>query len=314
MVYKFHIIKASGDNYSIGYEIGRKLKKVMKNITNKKIIDVKNYKTKTKSFLKYTKQTYPELINELKGLSDGSDLPFELVFAFNCREAFVQKNERCTTFIDPKKRLIAHNEDWDGNIENLYILKAKINKLKILSLNYALELSGTSVAITSNSLVQTINDLSSNDTQIGVPKNFIARRILEKKSINEIKNTLNNTKRASGFNHIIWTSEGFFNIESTAKKYILQKIDKKFVHTNHYLTSLSNFESTKSISTRDRLKRAREIIGSKNMKQILSDRKCYPNSILSKRTLASIIIKDTEIQIKPNIKKENYSKYKTTFL
>lgn len=301
---RLQIIKASGNNYEVGYEIGSKLKSRIKILSQKSLPKIKNYNKKITPFLKYTKRKYPELIEELKGLSDGSDISFELMFAFNCREAFENKYERCTTIVDPDRKIIAHNEDWNGDISNIYILKAKIKNLKIISLNYALELSGTSVAVTAD-IIQTINDLSSNDMQIGIPKNFIARKILETKSIEEIESVLN-SKRASGFNHIIKTHEGFFNIETTSKKYFIEKIEEKFTHTNHYLSMLREFEATKSKTTKIRLKRSIELLKTKQYMKILSTK-----PVLSKRTLASVIIKENSILVKPNRINENYRKYNT---
>lgn len=299
-------VEAKGTNYDIGFEIGRALKpKITKHYqkTMQEIIfkgkNFNQYVSETEPFFRPVKKTFPFLIDELKGLADGSGVPFDFFFRVNCKEGTSDINlGGCTTAISRGSQgiLIGHNEDWVPDaIDYIYVLKAEVNGVKFLGLNYSSTLCGNSATLNSFGLVQTINELRSTDDQIGVPKNFVSRAILEAGDIDEVIEIFKKTKRAFSYNHNLVHKNRIVNIETTSKLFQITEIKEDyFVHANHYLTPLSKFGKPPIKSSLMRQKRASELVRPNmeidEMKVLLSDVENYPNSISNNRTIASIIV------------------------
>jgi hypothetical protein len=151
-------------------------------------------------------------------------------------------------------------------------------------------------------LVQCINDVYQTK-QIGVPKNYIARAILEVKSLDEAEILIRNTPKASGFNHVLAQGNEIRNIEIAGNSIGIQKvIDKPYTHTNHYLTDeLKSLEAFHTKSSEERYKRASELLKDnlsvQDIKNILSDTKnqefpiCRPDE-----TIGSAIFMPSELK------------------
>src|SRR5690606_14140046 len=133
--------------------------------------------------------TFPHLIEEMQGIADGAQVEFEDILLFNTREIYDLLDEgreedwdHCTiaaTF-NADGGLVGHNEDWDSEAQDeLYILKAEINGLKLLALNYAGMLPGLSASMNGYGLVQCVNELHHTSYQIGIPKVVLARAVLD---------------------------------------------------------------------------------------------------------------------------------------
>jgi hypothetical protein len=125
-------------------------------------------------------------------------------------------------------------------------------------------------------LVQCINDIYQTN-RIGVPKNYIARAILEAKSLDEAQGIIEIVPRGSGFNHVLAQGNEVRNIEIAGDKIGIQRaINKSYAHTNHYLTEeLKALEKFHTKSSEERYKRATELLKenmtSDDVKNILSD-------------------------------------------
>src|SRR5690606_11855208 len=60
----------------------------------------------------YTEQAFPWIIDEIAGLAQGLDLPFDDVFLWNCRgDLWALAPDGCTTVLGPAR--LSHNEDGD---------------------------------------------------------------------------------------------------------------------------------------------------------------------------------------------------------
>lgn len=284
---RFPIIRVEGSNYEVGIVIGRSRQKVIQKILaqNKKLFEknFRKYLQQSETFLKQANKYFPQYVDELRGIADGAQVTFQELFLSNNREVanFDPMVSHCTIIGIPTEDgyLVGHNEDWDADaLTHLYILDATINGTKIFGLNYANNIIGASVAINGFGLVEAVNELSHQDTQIGVPKDFIARAILDCKKLEEIEDLMKNIPRAAGFNHVLVQGKRLWNIESSAKEYAIEKIDhKKYVHTNHYLTELRRIDTQKNEETRLRYDKVKtqldkiQIVG--DIKKLLSDRK-----------------------------------------
>lgn len=210
---------------------------------------------KSLPFLAITEQIFPQFVLELRGLAEGIGVPFERVWAIQCRDEVLGllKNEKCSSvFIRTDTGwLVGHNEDdfWNGfskeEVRQLYFIVHKtIAGSSIFYLGFPSMVGGETVSLHSSGVIQTINTLHHINIQIGVPRNIIARALSEMRSLDTIQTTLSQTKRASGYCHTFLIDNTLSCIESTEASYELIDTGDRFVHTNHYLGSLSRFEES----------------------------------------------------------------------
>jgi hypothetical protein len=208
-------------------------------------------------------------MTELRAVAAGAGVDTRAYFLLNNREADLESPEHfhtdhCTTAVSMSDTgsLMGHNEDWGSqSIHLLYVLKATINSLTFIGLNYCIFIPGSSASMNSEGLVQGINDLW-HPLGFGVPRNFLARAVLQCRTLDQAETVITSTKRASGHNHVLVQGREVRNIETSARRvYAQSMLNKSFVHTNHCLVkSMQADESEPSVSSRSRLTRAQALV------------------------------------------------------
>jgi len=204
-------------------------------------------------FLEVTERMFPQFVAELQGLAEGIGVPFERVWAIQCRDEIIghHQNERCSSvFVRTDAGwIVGHNEDdfWNGfskeEARKLYFLVRKtIAGDSIFYLGFPFMIGGETISIHSSGTVQTINTLHHKNIQIGVPRNIIARALCEVDSFDKVRNLLGNTRRASGYCHTLLIEGTLSCIESTERSFEFIPTGDRFTHTNHYLGSLVESE------------------------------------------------------------------------
>ncbi len=240
--------------YDAGKQIGVATKELHQSFYTKFVpgIPWKTLVSESLPYLAETKKSFPHFVEEMRGLADGIEMPFERVWAFNCRDEVESPYpERCSSvFIHTNSGwIVGHNEDdyWNGFQENemreYYFMVSKTisgNGLTYLACPFMI--GGETVSVNSSGIIQTINTLYHAHNQIGVPKNIIARAVSEAKSIEEIKGILAKTKRASGYCHNLLINNNLYCIESTENNFEFIKTTDRFVHTNYFQGLLSSAE------------------------------------------------------------------------
>ena len=272
----------------MGFSIGKAVQAVFQKFLNenKKAFEknFSRYLSESQKFLAITVKYFPQYIEELEGIARGAAVSFEELFLVNNREIadhslLSAEPGHCTIVAIPQNGgyLVGHNEDWDMDaIDHLYITNVNINGTRIYGLNYAYNVIGDSVAVNNYGLIEAVNELYHDDEQVGVPKNFVARAILDCKTLEEAEELMQRIPRASGFNHVLVQGMRLWNIESSAKEYVIEKIEgQKFVHTNHYLTELKRIDkgNQESVARYEQAKRLLSDIHTlDDIKELLSDR------------------------------------------
>ncbi len=260
---KIQLIEVEGSYYDVGFQMGSALKnKIKKTIKipekvarEHKFFKIDYFIKISQKYFPYANKYFPQYVTELKGIADGADQDFNLVWLLNTEEVLIDMYfDKCTSIIlkENGNMHLYHNEDFEQTYaNNLAIVKAKINNsAKFLSLTFAGMLPGSSVSVNSSGMVHGVNSLHPKDTKIGLPKNFIARALTEAKSVNDALKILKNKDRASAYNHILIQNGRAFSIETTADKYKILKVKEDcFAHTNNYLTKLRKFSNITEEST-----------------------------------------------------------------
>ena len=275
-----------------------------------------------KKYLDVTIKFFPQYIEEIKGYATSSHISFEDLWTLMTDVEF---HEKCTTFVINNGQTISHNEDWEKDSKNdICILRKTIKDTTLLELYYYNTLGGVSISINSFGLVQAINTLEHIDSQIGVPRNIIARWLSETKDPEMDYEKLKLIPRANGYNHVFVNKDSVYNLECTAHQQILSKPSPPFIHTNHYISEiLKPLEKTENLTyTFQRYKKTRDLIKDKmSMEEIVkvnSDITEGPRaSIMNERTIAKMVLdlknKIAKIWLKREDKK-NWIDYSLDFL
>jgi hypothetical protein len=314
MIRTFPYLEIKGTYYEVGRSIGEMFRgKIQETIEDrqKMIPHYQLYRTKSEKYARAAQEQYPNLMGELRGMADGAQVPFIDLFFHNCPEAYdkellvewdremAETEEHCTIAVsfNDKGALIGHNEDWGiESLDELYILKATINGTTFLGLNYATSLPGSSAGLNNWGLVECINELYQ-ETNIGVPKCFVSRAILECKTLDEALNVIINTKRASGYNHLLVQRDRVWDIEIAGHDIDIQKHEKMpYVHTNHCISKhMQEYQLFATKNSIARFNRATELVKNSmtfdDMRSLLSDtnNKKYP-ICRENVTIGSVII------------------------
>lgn len=302
---QFPIVRASGTHYEVGRAVGRCIREgIVKLFTNNKSLYPDyfiRFRLQAEELLQLTQNYFPQYVDELRGLADGAGLDMEELFLSNAHQLsyFTDPmiSDHCTIIGIPSgnEYILGHNEDWKAEaLEHLYILDADIAGIHIFGLGYdfANTIIGDSAAINQFGLVEAINELSHQDMQAGVPKAFVARAIIDCKTLEEAEDLIKTIPRRSGFNHLLVQGNRLWNIETSAKEFVTEKKEReKYVHTNHYITHLKRLDLG-TVTSVGRYEKVQKLLSSINtiedIKRVLTDKE--DPQICRNETIGSVII------------------------
>ncbi len=254
------VIEASGSAYEVGFQIGTSLKETVQNHapTVEEYVEIENRWIGSKyldRMIEKTKEFSDNYFQEIKGLSDGLEISFERVFAWNCRGdlrwpddispalAF-SLSEGCTSVMMPTAAnnplTIAHNEDGAAEFSDICVwVSAKPDgKPGYESFMYPGMIAGHSMGANHAGIVQTINNIRVHDLQPGVPRHVVCRAVLDAENLQQVTDILKRADRASGFHHNIGSAkEGrLLSVEAPASGCsILEVEDAPYTHANHLI-------------------------------------------------------------------------------
>lgn len=210
---------------------------------------------------------FPRCFAELRGLAEGLGLPFDDVFAWNCRgDLLTATPDGCTTVQLPgARRVIAHNEDGDpdlrGSCAILYANPA--DGLGFTAFVYPGSLPGHAFAANDAGLVQTVNNIRSLDAGDGVPRMVLTRALLECGSLDEAVATLRSVPRAGSF-HLTLAQTGdprLLGVEFTARTCSVREVTEPAAHANHLVHPTTAGErQVVTASSASRQRRADELL------------------------------------------------------
>ncbi len=279
------VINAKGSNYEAGFSVGKNTSEEIKRFI-KDFSLTKKDKQKVSVLLPFCKKTFPQFVDEIMGLSDGSGVAFEKLFALNLG---LYKAVGCTTIAVKKKGkvLIGHNEDLSH--DDMFLLRlTNRDGSRSLSICYYGFLPGFSATINSHGLFQSMNSLDSKEKNaVGLPVSIISRATMEAKTIEEAVSIITMNKRLGGGNFVFYQKDRIVNIETTANRHVVREQEALLAHTNHYLEAdLKRFEGREDLyNSVSRLIQARTMLSAgkarnfRSFKKILSSHFDFPNSI-----------------------------------
>lgn len=327
-------LKLNGSPYQRGFEHGKLLKKdiqdvielLYEDIRSTTGIDPKEFITlflEQTDYLSSVEQYTPELLEEVKGISDGSGVEFETIFMhqlgdeywFNTKDVMAHS---CSSFGVNKTSQYPSITAQNMDIPEFYhgfqtVIKASepnsSKEVMYLSVPGHLGLTGMnnqSVSINCNTLMQL------DYAKTGLPVTFIVRGVLSKDTQEEAMDFLKRIHHASGQNYILGGPERVYSLECSSNKLEEFRPFENSIftyHTNHpmsntdysanYLASLAAnnktpeeglYECQRIKSFQNRFTENTQSISIDEIKKVLSSRDNDGQDVVSNRfTFASVI-------------------------
>jgi len=304
MTKQIPIVEARGTHLEVGRQIGLACKSgIQKTLTGLRDdlpagITLEQMLQKSKLYLAYSKQVYPQYVEELEGIAEGAVVPFEEIFLSMCEELWEAAAWRGCTDMAARGRatkdgstLVAHTNDLLPKAEeHLVILKVQAGDepefLGISSGGIAISAGFNAAGIS-----LTGNQLDNNDIRPGVPRLLVVRATLASRYLSEAMDHCLLPQRASSYNNVLADTSGeVYSMEGSATDcepiYIEEDI---LAHANHYVSpSMRHFEADRnsignSVLRHNRAMRLlRENYGQLTpelFQKLLGDHAGYPTSI-----------------------------------
>jgi isopenicillin-N N-acyltransferase like protein len=253
----FKVIEVSGTHYEIGYQIGENLKNEISeafiradylfNIVDE--IIAQDSVSLYWGFVNAVNEKYPQFIEELNGMADGSGLPFKKFMILSTISEYIGMLQNgdlksplgCSSVLFSKDGLmyLSHNED--GSYDNGDIMSiVKVHptgKPSFINFYYPGMVLGVAPAMNDEGIFYSGNYINGTEVNVGgIPNSFIQRSLMEAENLNEAISLATITDRAYCFNvNIASKMDGkMVTIEVAPSAFFLQEVDGFFVHTNHF--------------------------------------------------------------------------------
>lgn len=201
--------------------------------------------------VEFLKANFPDLLNELIGLSEGAGVDLEPIMALNFFEDIIWESDHCSLIFRKSGPhvLMGWNEDGASvYLNKMSLVRALTPTNTFLTLNYPGLLWGDTMAITSAGLVlalQSLNLATDPFDEIGLPRGLAGRLFLDCQNLEEVlalaKKLTARGQLAHGFHLFVYDAKNdkIVSIEFHPRHHIpwFMQIARPtyYAHTNHYL-------------------------------------------------------------------------------
>jgi isopenicillin-N N-acyltransferase like protein len=239
------------------------------------------------SFIPAIEQHAPAVLDELRGIAEGSGQPFDLILAYNLMdEEWSFRTDRldgvapgCTA-VAVAGKAIAQTMDiptiHDGTQIVLAIDPERGPAQRLLSAAGMLGLTGANSAGV-GVVVNNLNQLPSSAS--GLPVQVLTRRLLEHETAAEAARWVESIPHAVGQHYLIADSAETISLEGSGAGVARVPVTERYVHANHPLASVGSRPETDRIeflsNTHTRYDRAQSLVGAASdqadLERILED-------------------------------------------
>ncbi len=259
----FKYLEASGSHYEVGKQIGSHFSKEIQSsrMALRDLLNAINDIIKSNPdvfytpFLEASQNYFPDYIDELQGIADGSGLSFQDIFSSNIfmevyylyyelsgkKAVQLPDNLGCSTLAYSKdgKLFLAHNEDlFTSFLNSMYLVKLSVKgKPDILGLSYPGMLMGVPPSMNEAGIVQSGNDISGLHIEPSVPAAFHFRSVMDAQNLDDAIARASIPQRAKTMTHNIgsFTEKRIVSIEAAPEVRSQKEISGMYVHTNHFI-------------------------------------------------------------------------------
>lgn len=246
------------------------------------------------TFVPVSEKYTPEVVEEIRGIAEGADVPFADAMVLNCRYEITKfpVPKECTSFALLGEATADGNpyvgQNWDyraGILNNVVILHLeRTDGVRILGLAEAGQVirngfSSKGIGLGTNNL-QSVRDKKGN----GVPVIFLRRVVLASSNFTEARDLIENTPRDVSCNFMLASAEGFA-VDLEGYPGGADRIEPKdgiVTHANHFEAD----PGKEALETSPRSMRLRELLAAKHgqidvahIKCCLCDHENYPKAL-----------------------------------
>jgi hypothetical protein len=251
----FPILEASGSSYEVGLAIGRRFEAQIREALRRRAawfdglrsFAMEDPASRFDPFVAAASEEFPEILEELRGWSDGSGVAFDDLMVLNLKAelstlmtAETPEMPGCSTvaYVHRGLSLLAHNEDGHRANRGLMFLVrvSRPDRPDFLCLTYPGILCGNGPAVNEAGIVLTTNYIGGLDVRLGIPRYVISRAALDAGSLAEAVQTVSHPRRAFSFHYNLGSrSEGrILSVETSVDAAVTHEVDGLYVHTNHF--------------------------------------------------------------------------------
>ncbi len=243
------LIETGGSWRDIGYDVGREVRDRIQAAaasTRAELggIDPADVIGNIGPYLRITEEIAPDIVAELRGMAEGSGVPFETLLVLNAAAELVQSIGRfeCTVAgitaagTSDGHVLLAHNEDATAGWGDLtYVIKAAPDDAPaFVAFTYAGLLLHQ--GINAAGLGSVGNALYARDARPGIPKLLLYRRAIVQQTIEAAIRAVTDPRRAFGNNHLLATADGdLYDVEVSGSSWAMKSGGNGYIaHANHF--------------------------------------------------------------------------------
>jgi len=252
-----------------------------------------------RKFLPYAEEAFPQFVDELRGIAEGAQVPFEEVWTLNCYEGLTDIQHQvwgCTSMAVRDDQtadghvLMAHNEDWNSvDKGNAYLVHAVPDDgPPFIGMTYGPLL--VNIGLNAEGIAVAIDSVYPTDGRVGIPRILCSRAVLQARTIGQAIRDCVVKLRAGGYAYLLGDANGeIYCVETSATTHdLLYGDDGWLVHTNCYLSPKMKLleEPGTYASSHVRMNRARRLLRNQlgsvtieGLQQILRDHVNFPHSI-----------------------------------
>jgi isopenicillin-N N-acyltransferase-like protein len=252
-----------------------------------------------RKLLPYGEQALPHFVEELRGIAEGSGVPFQEIWALNCYEELTdvwQREGGCSSLAVRSDHTadehvyIAHNEDWNSvDRDTVYLVHAEPDEgPAFIGMSYGPLL--VNIGFNAEGIGVAIDSVYPTDVRAGVPRILYSRAVLGARTIGQAIDSCMPELRTGGYNYLLADPHGELkSVETSATTHdILVGDEGWLVHTNHYLSpKMQALEEAGTYShSLVRFNRVRQLlegqlgqVTAEVLQAVLRDHVNYPDSV-----------------------------------
>jgi len=287
------IIEASGTHYEVGRQVGEAGREIIAwgldayaaRFEGLAGFGFAEAVERARPYLRAAEDCVPQALDQLRGMAEAANVPFDQLFALNCSEEFTCQADRnwppehCTSFavVSDGRPVAGHNEDWypeeiEAQTIRIVRLTGRWSTAAYISAGppYNLPITGVTAAGFSSAA----NTVYYRDERVGVPNNLLLATVLCQPDLEHVRDVLAATPRARGSNHLLCDSRGrVWDVETSGEHWAFldgspppPEADASgatalFAHTNHYVSpELAPGDASRSEGSRLRRERAEQLL------------------------------------------------------
>ena len=267
--------EASGSHREVGFAIGQRFaERIHRSLDNYRLLQDRilpyhlspEGQARYRQFLELHQIRYPDYLVELEGIAQGAGRPYEDLFLVNLRgeyRTFLQGAEvqGCSdcTLVTEGAALIGHNEDGSPAFRgNMYVVHGNVEgKPAFTALSYPGFICGNAFGFNAEGICFSVDHVQPRHGGVGAARHFIARSLLEARSLDDAIERATVPGRASGFSYTIGSisERRIVIVEVSPKHHHVREIRSPYFHANHY-RGLADVDQIISPSSRARVDRA----------------------------------------------------------